>query len=226
MIDPNVIDAMLAAGCTAEQIAAVVKADARAEAERSAAKREAERIRKREQRSRNKQAETMVASAVSHGQTGTDRDSEDNPPSPKERPQTPKETPPTTLKEKTPKGVQKKGSRLPADFEPDFGFALSQGLTRSQAQAEIAKFRDYWAAKSGQGATKQDWQATWRNWVRTAAERLLPRNRAGPGGKPSPIDHFRNLASELNGQDRDDAGATGDRHDAPGLPVRSIEHHS
>jgi hypothetical protein len=183
---------------------------------------EAEEARLASQRDR-KARQRSGQSRDSHG-TVTGRDC-DLPPPPKESPQTPKETPPTTLKEKTPKGVQKKGSRLPADFEPDFGFALSQGLTRSQAQAEFAKFRDYWAAKSGQGATKQDWQATWRNWVRTAAERLLPRNRAGPGGKPSPIDHFRNLASELNGQDRDDAGPTGHRDDAPGIPVRAIEHH-
>ena len=28
------------------------------------------------------------------------------------------------------------------------------------------RFRDYWIAKSGQDATKLDWAATWRNWVR------------------------------------------------------------
>jgi hypothetical protein len=28
------------------------------------------------------------------------------------------------------------------------------------------QFRDYWSAKAGSGATKLDWQATWRNWVR------------------------------------------------------------
>jgi Mg-chelatase subunit ChlD len=28
------------------------------------------------------------------------------------------------------------------------------------------QFRDFWIAKTGTGATKLDWQATWRNWVR------------------------------------------------------------
>jgi hypothetical protein len=28
------------------------------------------------------------------------------------------------------------------------------------------EFRDYWAAKTGRDATKADWQATWRNWIR------------------------------------------------------------
>lgn len=31
-------------------------------------------------------------------------------------------------------------------------------------------FCDYWLAKTGAGATKRDWPATWRNWCRKAAE--------------------------------------------------------
>lgn len=38
-------------------------------------------------------------------------------------------------------------------------------------QGESDKFRDYWHAKSGKDATKLDWLATWRNWIRTACER-------------------------------------------------------
>jgi uncharacterized protein YdaU (DUF1376 family) len=33
-------------------------------------------------------------------------------------------------------------------------------------QAVEEKFRDYWLAQPGQKGVKQDWQATWRNWVR------------------------------------------------------------
>jgi uncharacterized protein YdaU (DUF1376 family) len=37
------------------------------------------------------------------------------------------------------------------------------------------QFRDYWSAKTGSGATKLDWQATWRNWVRNQRqERINP----------------------------------------------------
>lgn len=71
---------------------------------------------------------------------------------------------------------KQRATRLPIEFEPDMGFASGLGLTLSQAQTEVSKFRDYWGSK-GSGATKTDWQATWRNWVRTAAERLP---RAGP----------------------------------------------
>ncbi len=28
------------------------------------------------------------------------------------------------------------------------------------------EFRDFWIAKSGANATKMNWQATWRNWIR------------------------------------------------------------
>lgn len=36
--------------------------------------------------------------------------------------------------------------------------------------AETEKFVDYWRAKSGANATKLDWPATWRNWLRRASE--------------------------------------------------------
>ncbi len=36
------------------------------------------------------------------------------------------------------------------------------------AKVEAATFVDHWHAKSGRDATKLDWQATWRNWVRNS----------------------------------------------------------
>jgi len=42
------------------------------------------------------------------------------------------------------------------------------GSTASQIDEQEAQFRDYWLAKSGQSATKADWQATWRTWCRNA----------------------------------------------------------
>ncbi|WP_273721082.1 MULTISPECIES: DUF1376 domain-containing protein [unclassified Bartonella] len=61
-----------------------------------------------------------------------------------------------------------RGCRLPDDFEPDYDFALAEGLPPERIKAEIAKFRDYWRSKAGANATKTDWQATWRNWVRNS----------------------------------------------------------
>ena len=74
----------------------------------------------------------------------------------------------------------RRGSRLPPDWEPGepgMAFAASQGLTNGRATAELAKFRDFWTAKTGADATKADWQATWRNWVRRAVETAPPKGR-------------------------------------------------
>lgn len=62
---------------------------------------------------------------------------------------------------------QKKGCRLPDDFQPDFSFATQEGFSQDEARTLFESFRDYWAAKTGKDATKRDWQATWRNWVRS-----------------------------------------------------------
>jgi hypothetical protein len=59
-----------------------------------------------------------------------------------------------------------KGSRLPKDFEPDFRFAMEQGIANTLEEA--SKFRDYWNSQPGQKGVKTDWQATWRNWCRNA----------------------------------------------------------
>ncbi|WP_455475007.1 YdaU family protein [Bartonella sp. B30(2025)] len=61
-----------------------------------------------------------------------------------------------------------RGCRLPDDFEPDYDFAIREGLLPEQAKIESAKFRDYWNAKTGKDATKRDWPATWRNWIRNS----------------------------------------------------------
>ena len=78
-------------------------------------------------------------------------------------------------------GAAKRGTRLPADWEPGesgMAFAAGLGMANGKAAAELAKFRDHWAAKTGQDATKADWQAAWRNWVRKALE-FAPRASQG-----------------------------------------------
>lgn len=80
-----------------------------------------------------------------------------------------------------------RGSRLPdgwkPDDEPDLVAAVG-GI--DAARREYRKFRDYWHAKPGKDGRKLDWQATWRNWLRRAAE-----DRGGSGrpkGPPRPPD--------------------------------------
>lgn len=73
-----------------------------------------------------------------------------------------------------PRAKQERGSRLPVDWQPspaEVAFALDRGMPRARVDNEAEKFRNYWTAKSGTGATKRDWCATWRNWIITAMER-------------------------------------------------------
>lgn len=66
----------------------------------------------------------------------------------------------------------KRATRLPADWSlPDDWREWSANntqLTSQQIAIEADKFRDYWTAQPGAKATKTDWQATWRNWCRSA----------------------------------------------------------
>jgi hypothetical protein len=39
------------------------------------------------------------------------------------------------------------------------------------AERTFEKFRNYWLAASGAKARKHDWDATWRNWCLTEADR-------------------------------------------------------
>ncbi len=72
------------------------------------------------------------------------------------------------------KGAPERGSRLPADWQSshsEAAFALDRGMPQAPLNSEAEKFRNYWTAKSGAGATKRDWSATWRNWIITTMER-------------------------------------------------------
>ncbi len=85
--------------------------------------------------------------------------------------------PPIHEQESVPKKPKRskahRGCRLPDDFEPDYDFALAEGLPPERIKIEIAKFRDYWRSKAGANATKIDWQATWRNWVRNSKDHKI-----------------------------------------------------
>lgn len=67
----------------------------------------------------------------------------------------------------------RRGTRIPADF------AITDSMTAWAAEKippgidlleETQRFRDYWTAIPGTRGVKLDWEATWRNWMRKAAE--------------------------------------------------------
>jgi hypothetical protein len=61
-----------------------------------------------------------------------------------------------------------RGSRLSADWvlPKEWSDWAKQERPDLDLRSVGEQFRDYWSAKAGSGATKLDWQATWRNWVR------------------------------------------------------------
>jgi uncharacterized protein YdaU (DUF1376 family) len=83
----------------------------------------------------------------------------------------------------------KKGTRLPEDWQPNSDLietATKLGLSAAHFDREIAKFRDYWASKPGSQGVKLDWDATARNWMRSAAERINPPPRNAPSQNQTP----------------------------------------
>lgn len=73
------------------------------------------------------------------------------------------------------KSSPKRGKRLPDDWEAGedlLSFAIGEGLTEEGAGREIDKFKDFWHSKAGASATKINWDMTFKNWIRTAVERI------------------------------------------------------
>ncbi|WP_173513021.1 hypothetical protein [Sinorhizobium psoraleae] len=85
---------------------------------------------------------------------------------------------------------KRRATRLPERFIPDWAFAAGEGFGPAEAEAEFEKFRDYWSAKAGREATKLDWLATWRNWIRNAGRPRPFGGRAPPRGGLRPKGDF------------------------------------
>lgn len=70
--------------------------------------------------------------------------------------------------EKEERQKSNRGSRLPVDFSlPTDWIAFCQEERQDlNPQKVFAEFKDYWTALPAGKATKTDWTATWRNWVR------------------------------------------------------------
>lgn len=79
-------------------------------------------------------------------------------------------------------GQKKRGTRLPEPFHPNLRMAQAEGLSFPQAHREAERFRDYWRAVPGEKGVKLDWDATWRNWCRKAADQLGVQPQEQPEG--------------------------------------------
>ena len=105
---------------------------------------------------------------------------------PNQEPRTTNQEPETSLKELVPQQAatpKKRATRLPEDWKPDRSYweaaeLINKSITQDWFVTTAHKFKDYWIAKSGKDATKADWLATWRNWVRREVEnQSLPKQQ-------------------------------------------------
>jgi hypothetical protein len=78
---------------------------------------------------------------------------------------------PAAAPEKAARAVAKRGTRLSTDWTLPAewrAWALAEypAWTPEWVEAVAVRFRDHWTAKSGQDASKVEWDGTWRNWCR------------------------------------------------------------
>ena len=66
-------------------------------------------------------------------------------------------------------GKATRGSRLPSDWKPDAELAEWSKAERPDLNLRkvLEEFRDYWTSVAGSKGVKLNWDATWRNWVRS-----------------------------------------------------------
>lgn len=90
-----------------------------------------------------------------------------------------------------------RGTRLPADWTlPEDWKAIAKTIRPEWPDHHVQRvsdgFRDYWIAKTGSGASKADWLATWRNWCRNDKSPVYgpastPQSPTPPKRKPMPM---------------------------------------
>jgi hypothetical protein len=145
--------------------------------EEKAAKRIAESQRKAEYRARKARENAGVSADVPTGQ-----DQDDAPPVPdptRTRPEREERTSSEVLS--APKARSNRGSRIPEPFivTGDMRAWAASEVPGANVDAITRRFVDYWRGESGVKASKVDWVAAWRNWLRRAHD------ENGPGhGRP------------------------------------------
>ncbi len=113
-------------------------------------------------------------------------------------------------KKKEKKDSPKKGSRLSEDWtlpRPWGEWAVQQQLSEKEVRDQAARFHDYWIGVPGQKGVKLDWQATWRNWIRSAAARGT--GYVNGGAPPRQQTASDSIRAELRAQDEAKAAGVG-----------------
>lgn len=199
-ITPEAIDAMIAAGVTREQMAAVIKADLLAQQAALAA---ADEARKEKARAGNRDRQLRWRNRNNANNAVMVRDERD--PSPKDNNQTPNhENYPTdpngSVAPRGCKTTRKARNRaLPADWQPGpKSEACRVDLNRPTAWMHRTGIdMRTWAESKGE--VRADWDATHVGWMRREAQRESerPAVRAGPSGRPEKTSAVTAFADRL-----------------------------
>jgi uncharacterized protein YdaU (DUF1376 family) len=115
-------------------------------------------------------------------QGSTNRAPDVNEPPPNHKPITNNQEP---VIDAAPKGTAK-AKRLSSDWQLPKAWGdwtmENMGWEANSVRLEADKFKDFWIAKSGRDATKNDWEATWRNWCRNSKVQATPQSSLLAGG--------------------------------------------
>ena len=84
-----------------------------------------------------------------------------------------------------------RGTRLPTDWSlPDSWKAWAEGERQDLNIRTVAdSFKDFWIAKPGAGGVKLNWEATWRNWVRSQKQGYVAKQDIVHQTTPTPANH-------------------------------------
>lgn len=166
-LTPAVLDALLAAGATADMIVAAVKADMAEGEARKVEKRAGNAERQRRFKAKRRGTADNASNALPAVTPPNDIGS--NPP----------ELIPSEAKASLPR--RGRAARLPDDWTPE---PLTGEVALMVAawpvgmiERELSKFKDYWKSANGRKAAKLDWQAAWRFWLTNADDWTLKNDR-------------------------------------------------
>jgi len=82
---------------------------------------------------------------------------------------------PESLKGLSEQQARKRATRIADGWKPGpelVEWQRTEGITDAVARRELPQFVDYWRAVAGDKGLKRDWDATWRNWLRRANDRI------------------------------------------------------
>jgi len=86
---------------------------------------------------------------------------------------------PDSAPDPKPASKTRRGTCLPDDWQlpkswGEWALQKCPDMTAEGVRHQAERFADYWHAKTGKDASKADWEATWRNWIRDTKAPLRP----------------------------------------------------